>query len=128
LGDPFAQNPPYSGNPSLDRVNAYRSGVDQPVAELGDASTTTYCRNLVEIGGPLLFQKERPFFRKADSPDPGVANSLFTFMALRFRGTYMLLNEDGKTCADLLGQPNPVTLTVDKKTGIVIDATFQRPR
>jgi hypothetical protein len=123
-GDPFAQNPPYSGTPDLDQVNAYRRGVDQPVAEkLDDASTTTYCRNLVKIGGPLLFQKEQPFFRKALSPDPAVANSLFTFMALRFSGTYMLLNERGLTCADLLGQPNPVKLTL--KDGIVIDATFQ---
>jgi hypothetical protein len=95
------------------------------VAEkLDDASTTTYCRNLVKIGGPLLFQKEQPFFRKALSPDPAVADSLFTFMALRFSGTYMLLNERGLTCADLLGQPNPVKLTLDA-AGIVIDATFQ---
>ena len=51
------------------------------------------------------------------SPDPAVANSLFTFMALRFSGTYMLLNElkghKRVSCADLLGQPNPVTLTLD---------------
>jgi hypothetical protein len=57
-----------------------------------------------------------------------VANSLFTFMALRFSGTYMLLNErKGQkrvSCADLLGQPNPVKLTLDA-AGIVIDATFQ---
>jgi hypothetical protein len=125
-GDPFAQDPPYSGKPDLNQVNAYRRGVDQPeAAKLDDASTTTYCRNLVKIGGPLLFQKEQPFFdRVRPGPDPAVADSLFTFMALRFSGTYMLLNEDGLNCADLLGQPNPVTLTVDA-AGIVIDATFQ---
>jgi hypothetical protein len=124
-GDPFAQNPPYSGNPSLAQVNAYRRGVDQPVAaNLNDASTTTYCRNLVNIGGPLLFQKEQPDFVERPSPDPAVADSLFTFMALRFSGTYMLLNENGKNCADLLGQPNPVKLTLDA-AGIVIDAKFQ---
>jgi hypothetical protein len=123
-GDPFAQNPPYSGIPDLDQVNAYRRGVDQPeAANLHDASTTTYCRNLVDIGVPLL-QLEQPFFVVRPSPDPAVANSLFTFMALRFSGTYMLLNERGLTCADLLGQPNPVTLTLDA-AGIVIDATFQ---
>jgi hypothetical protein len=123
-GDPFAQNPPYSGIPDLDQVNAYRRGVDQPeAANLHDASTKTYCRNLVNIGVPLL-QLEQPFFVVRPSPDPAVADSLFTFMALRFSGTYMLLNEDGLNCADLLGQPNPVTLTVDA-AGIVIDATFQ---
>jgi hypothetical protein len=123
-GDPFAQNPPYSGIPDLDQVNAYRRGVDQPVAaNLHDASTKTYCRNLVDIGVPLL-QKERPRFEMRPSPDPAVADSLFTFMALRFSGTYVLLNERGSTCADLLGQPNPVKLTLDA-AGIVIDATFQ---
>jgi hypothetical protein len=124
-GDPFAQNPPYSGIPDLDQVNAYRRGVDQPeAANLDDASTTTYCRNLVDIGVPLL-QLEEKRFRAADSPDPAVANSLFTFMMLRFSGTYMLLNERGATCVELLGQPNPVILTTDAATGIVTDATFQ---
>src|SRR5437763_1330047 len=123
-GDPFAQNPPYSGMIDLDQVNAYRRGVDQPeAANLEDASKTTYCRNLVDLGVPLL-QLEQPFLTVAPSPFPDVANSLFTFMAQRFVGTYMLLNERGLTCADLLGQPVPVTLTTDA-AGIVIDATFQ---
>jgi hypothetical protein len=123
-GDPFAQNPPYSGIPDLAQVNAYRRGVDQPeAANLEDASTTTYCRNLVDLGVPLL-QLEQPFLTVAPSPFPDVANSLFTFMAQRFVGTYMLLNERGLTCADLLGQPVPVTLTTDA-AGVVIDATFQ---
>jgi hypothetical protein len=123
-GDPFAQNPPYSGIPDLAQVNAYRRGVDQPeAANLEDASTTMYCRNLVDLGVPLL-QLEQPFLTVAPSPFPDVANSLFTFMAQRFVGTYMLLNERGLTCADLLGQPVPVTLTTDA-AGVVIDATFQ---
>jgi hypothetical protein len=123
-GDPFAQNPPYSGIPDLDQVNAYRRGVDQPqAANLEDASTTTYCRNLVDIGIPLL-QLEQPFFIVRPSPAPDVANSLWTFMMTRFSGTYMLLNERGLTCADLLGQPNPVSLTTDAATGIVTAAEF----
>jgi hypothetical protein len=121
-GDPFAQKPPYSGNPSLNQVNAYRRGVDQPEAmDLLDASTMTYCRNLVDIGLPLL-QLERPFFVKRPSP-AAVANSLFTFMALRLSATYTLLNERGKNCADLLDQPNPVKLTRDA-AGIVIEQLF----
>ena len=124
LGDPFAQLPPYSGIIDLGQVNLYRLGVDQPLAAtLDDASTTTYCRNLVDIGLPLL-QLEQPFLKDFRSPFPDVANNLFTFMAQRFSGTYMLLNEFGRTCADLLGQPNPVTLTTDAN-GVVIDATFQ---
>jgi hypothetical protein len=130
-GDPFAQNPPYSGIPDLDQVNAYRRGVDQPeAANLDDASTTTYCRNLVDIGIPLL-QLEQPFFIVRPSPDPAVADSLWTFMMLRFSGTYMLLNENrliegqtvNLTCMDFLGLPNPVSLTTNAE-GIVIAAEF----
>jgi len=44
-------------------------------------------------------------------------------MMLRFSGTYMLLNEFGRTCADLLGQPNPVSLTMNAE-GVVIAAEF----
>jgi hypothetical protein len=123
LGDPFAQTPPYSGNADLAQVNRYRVGVDQPPAKIpNDASTKTYCGNLVIFGIPLL-QLERPFFIEADSPDPAVANSLWTFMLTRFHGTYMLLNENGATCMELLGGlPNPVSLTFTD--GIVTDAEF----
>jgi hypothetical protein len=122
-GDPFAQNPPYSGMIDLAQVNAYRRGVDQPeAANLEDASTTTYCRNLVDIGIPRL-QLERPFFIVRPSPFPNLADSLWTFMMLRFSGTYMLLNERGRTCADLLGQPNPVSLTTNAE-GVVTAAEF----
>jgi hypothetical protein len=128
-GDPFAQNPPYSGMIDLGQVNAYRRGVDQPeAANLSEASTTTYCRNLVDIGLPLL-QLEQPKLTAFQSPFPNVANNLFTFVAQRFVGTYMMLNESPDprhplTCAELLGQPVPVTLTRDAN-GVVIDATIQ---
>ena len=114
---------------ALAQVNLYRLGVDQPLAAtLDDASTTTYCRNLVDIGLPLL-QLEQPFLMAFRSPFPNVANNLFTFMAQRFVGTYMMLNESPDprhplTCAELLGQPVPVTLTTDAN-GVVIDATIQ---
>jgi len=130
-GDPFAQNPPYSGMIDLDQVNAYRRGVDQPqAANLDDASTTTYCRNLVDIGIPRL-QLEMPFFIVRPSPFPNLADSLWTFMMLRFSGTYMLLNENrmvgdevvNLTCTNFLGGlPNPVSLTITD--GIVTAAEF----
>jgi hypothetical protein len=132
LGDPFAQAPPYSGNPDLGQVNAYRLGVDQPLAaNLDDASTTAYCRNLVIFGIPLL-QLERPFFVGQPSPAMDVAVDLWTFMLTRFSGTYMLLNENrlvggevvNLTCMDFLGGlPNPVSLTMNAD-GVVIAAEF----
>ncbi|PYX90978.1 MAG: hypothetical protein DMG67_11775 [Acidobacteria bacterium] len=119
-GDPFVLNPPLIGTPNdLARVNEYRRGVDQPVAaSLADANTKTYCSNMrkIQINKMILDRPQLTVFR---SPFPNIANSLFTFMAQRFVGSYELLN-----CADLLGQPDPVTLITDAN-GIVIDATFQ---
>jgi hypothetical protein len=118
-GDPFVLNPTYTGDLDLAKVNAYRRGVDQPeAATLEDASTTTYCRHVREIAPPRL-ELDRPFFEDFRSPFPELANTLFTFMALRFMGTYELLN-----CQALLGQPDPVMLITNGQ-GIVIDATFQ---
>ncbi|HEV2583484.1 MAG TPA: hypothetical protein VGT44_21670, partial [Ktedonobacteraceae bacterium] len=40
---------------NLDKINAYRAGVDQPIAQnLGAASTQQYCQNLLDIGPARL--------------------------------------------------------------------------
>ena len=118
-GDPFVLNPTFTGKPDLAKVNAYRRGVDQPVVDdLGDASTTTYCSHVREIATDKL-QLDQHLFRAFRSPFPNVANSLFTFMAQRFVGTYEMLN-----CQALLNQPDPVTLIMDAN-GVVIDAMIQ---
>lgn len=117
-GDPFVLNAA-TGKPDLAKVNAYRRGVDQPVVDdLEDASTTTYCRHVSEIGSDKL-QRDQDLFRAFKSPFPDLANSLFTFMALRFVGTYDLLQ-----CQALLNEPDPVTLIMDAN-GIVIDAMIE---
>src|SRR5207245_6454514 len=104
----FVLNPTFTGKPDLAKVNAYRRGVDQPVVDdLGDASTTRYCRHVREIATDKL-QLDQHLFRAFRSPFPNVANSLFTFMAQRFVGTYEMLN-----CQALMNQPDPVTLIMD---------------
>ena len=48
VGDPMVLN---NNQPDLNKLNAYRSGVDQAAAgNLDTASTTTYCQHLLAIG------------------------------------------------------------------------------
>lgn len=110
-----------NNNPSLAKVNAYRIGVDQmPAATANDASTTTYCTDIINIALPRL-QFDMKTFQNQASPDGGAAaNSLFTFLANRLNVT---LGADGLNCVGLLNIKNPVTLTTDGN-GVVTGATL----
>jgi hypothetical protein len=117
LGDPFALDP-VTGLPNLAKVNEYRAGVGQlPAIFAGDADQTTYCSNVRSQARQSLMA-DRALFTAFRSPDPTVANSLFTFMANRLFDTY-----DNLKCQPLLNLPVPVTLIKDG-AGIVIDATI----
>jgi len=110
-----------NNHPSLAKVNAYRIGVDQmPAATANDASTTTYCNNLINIALPRL-QLDMKTFQNQASPDGGAtANSLFTFLANRLNAT---LGANGLNCVGLLNIQNPVKLITDDN-GIVTGATL----
>ena len=110
-----------NNNPSLSKTNAYRIGVDQtPAATANDASTTTFCTNIINIALPRL-QLDMQAFLNRPSPDGGAtANSLFTFMANRLNAT---LSANGLNCVGLLNIQNPVKLTVDNN-GVVTGATL----
>ncbi|HJT59357.1 MAG TPA: hypothetical protein VJ761_22810 [Ktedonobacteraceae bacterium] len=115
--DPMVLN---NNNRDLSKINAYRVGVDQqPAQTLGDASTITYCQNLRSIGAQRM-QRDTQLTQAAASPDAGAANSLFTFLAQRFVTSY---GADGLNCAQLLKQPDPVTVTTDSN-GVAIAATI----
>lgn len=115
--DPMVLN---NGNISLNKLNAYRRGVNQPpVANADAASTTTYCQNMVNIGIPRIVL-DAPFTVKSAPPDPAVGNTLFTFLAQRFTATY---GENGLNCAKLLGKPSPITTTLDGN-GVAISAAL----
>jgi hypothetical protein len=80
LGDPFVFDPPLTGNQSLRQVNQYRRGVNQRhVTNPEDASTTKYCRKMRKVQTKKLFQ-DKSAFTAFRSPDPAVADTLFTFM------------------------------------------------
>ena len=116
-GDPMVLN---NNNPDLNKLNAYRIGVDQPQAQgMRAASTTAYCRHLLAIG-PARIQLDMQFTQGRGSPDPAAANSLLNFLAQRFVATY---GPNGLNCAGLLNKPDPIAVTTDDN-GVAISATF----
>jgi hypothetical protein len=117
-GDPMVL---VNGRPNLQKINLYRAGVDQPPAEsLSQASTVTYCKNLLDIAPERLFL-DAPLTKQAPSPVPAMANTLFTFLAQRFNTTW---GPAGLNCRDLLHQKSPITVTVNAQ-GVAINATLR---
>ncbi len=109
-----------NNEPNLDKVNAYRIGVDQPtVQNLDAAATFLYCANLFAIA-PQRILLDAPQTQIRPSPDPAVANSLFTFLAQRFVFTF---EANGLNCIKVLGQPDPVAVQLDGN-GVAIAATI----
>ena len=114
-GDPMVL---HGNSHDLYKVDAYRLGVDQPLAvSLGHASTTDYCRNMVNIAPPRLLANQAAL-TAAPSPVPADGNNLFTFLAQRFVGSFDILG-----CATLLNVPDPVSFTTDAN-GTAISATI----
>lgn len=116
-GDPMVVT---NNQPDLNKLNAYRRGVDQSlVSTLDAANTTTYCKHLLAIG-PARIQLDMQFTQGRPSPDPAAANSLFTFLAQRFVASY---GANGLNCVGLLNIPDPVAVTTDGN-GVATAATF----
>ncbi|MBX5450155.1 MAG: hypothetical protein IRZ24_08815 [Thermogemmatispora sp.] len=116
-GDPMVT---VDGHPNLAKLNAYRAGVDQPqVRDQLFASTTLYCANLLAIA-PLRLLVDAPLTKTRPSPDPAVANSLFTFLAQRFITTFEV---DGLNCTRLLHVPDPVQVQRTPQ-GVAVAATI----
>lgn len=116
-GDPMVL---VNNNPNLGKLNAYRRGVGQPVANnLDMASTVAYCQNLLNIA-PGRIQLDMPFTQGQASPDAAAANNLFTFIAQRFVTTF---EANGLNCMNLLGKPDPITVQKDGN-GVAIAATI----
>ena len=109
-----------NNQPDINKLNAYRIGVDQSrVPTLAAASTTTYCKHLLAIG-PARIQLDMQLTQGRPSPDPAVANSLFTFLEQRFVASY---GANGLNCVGLLNKPDPITVTTDAN-GVAISATY----
>jgi hypothetical protein len=108
----MAQN----GGNDLNKVNLYRAGVNQPMANtLADADPVAYCRNFRAITPPKLLL-DKPYLVVAATPAPAVGDSLFTFLAGRYVAAYSILG-----CQTLLNQPVNLILTVNGD-GVVTNA------
>jgi hypothetical protein len=117
LNDPMTLD---NGADSLVKVNAYRRGVNQPLARSNkDADPSAYCANLRSIH-PAKLALDRSLLSAQHSPFPLMADSLFTFMAQRYVASYALLG-----CEVLLKMPVNVALTTNA-AGVVIDAALPR--
>ncbi len=110
-----------NNNPNLNKVNAYRVGVDQPVVHNANLSSTTiYCIGLLAIA-PQRMLLDTFLTKNQASPDPAAANTLLTFLAQRFITTWGL--NGGLNCQALLHLPSPVTVTKDGN-GVATSATI----
>ncbi len=113
LNDPMVLN---GANFSRTKLNAYRAGVDQPIARNdGQADPKAYCQNLVTVGSPRI-ALDATMTVKMTTPDPAVGNTLFTFLTQRFAASYTNLN-----CDKLLGKASPLITTQDGN-GVAISA------
>ena len=111
--DPMAMD---GAKVSVTKTNLYRAGVNQaPINSAGNLAKT-YCKNMVDIQVARL-QQDQALDQKVGSPDPGAANTLFTFLAQRLNASVTNLG-----CDQLLKIKAPATLKL--KNGVAVDATF----
>jgi hypothetical protein len=109
-----------NGNISVNKLNQYRRGVDQPPFDNADAASgKTYCQNMADVGAARIVA-DAPFTVNAQTPDAGVGDTLFTFLAQRFVNAY---GPDNLKCDQLLGQPSPIA-TTQNGDGVAISVTF----
>jgi hypothetical protein len=113
------------GKSNMAKTNTYRRGVDQPMGWYWDqASTARYCRHMLRIAPARMLLDQALLMPDAThptrglSPDPGAADSLFTFMAQRFVASYDMLG-----CSALVRLPDPITVSADAQ-GVVTAATI----
>ena len=105
--------------PNLDKTNLYRLSVNQPNGTLQSTDTATFCLNYGTIA-PSRIILDKAMTVNAPSPDPALANSLFTFLCQRFAGSF---GPGGLNCVGYLNIPNPIALTQDAN-GVAIDCQF----
>lgn len=111
-----------NGEPNLEKLNAYRAGVDQPLVQNASmASTQAYCASLLAIG-PKRLLLDAPMTLQGPTVDPAAANSLFTFLAQRFVTSYGAA-APGLNCRKLIHMPDPIKVKTDKN-GVAISATI----
>ncbi|KAK3825760.1 MAG: hypothetical protein J3Q66DRAFT_278371 [Benniella sp.] len=111
-----------NGKQSLEKLNAYRQGVDQPlVTKLSQASTKAFCRNYHKIAPPYIHSIAKQL-AKRPSPAADTANNLLTFMGQRYAASWVNLG-----CDKVLKKTSDITVTVDKN-GVAIKIHFHQSK
>ena len=109
-----------NGQRNLNKLNAYRVGVDQAtVNDPAQSSTQTYCSFMRMIAPPRL-SLDAALTIGQPSPDAAAANSLLTFLEQRFVASY---GANGLNCQALLHLADPITVQTDAN-GVAIDGTI----
>jgi len=112
-----------NNQPSLDKVNAYRAGCGQAIANVPtDADSFQYCFNLYYVG-PKRIAANSASFSNLGSPDQNAATNLFAFLAQRYA---MSFGPDGLNCASLLNVPPPI-VPIKNMGGQFVGATITVP-
>ncbi|QBD77863.1 hypothetical protein EPA93_18440 [Ktedonosporobacter rubrisoli] len=107
--------------PNLDKLNAYRRGVDQPtVSSVDSARTKDYCLNLQQVA-PARLRADAELLGRSQSDNPAVGNTLFTFMAQRYVNTFTLPVGTGLNCQKMFNL-QPRVVTQQNKDGVAVSA------
>jgi len=107
------------GNPDINKLNAYRTSVNQaPIRNLNQANTVSYCKNMYSVmgAGRILLWSSKTV--KAASPDPAFKN-LAAFMVGRYNAA---VGADNLNCVALLNKPSPLLNNVDKNGNFIFPA------
>lgn len=111
-----------NNKPSIRKVNAYRKGVDQPLAmHLSQASPKAYCQNFGNVA-PGYIQSISKQLVNGPSPDPAAANNLLTFMGQRYQASWTNLG-----CDKILKKTSDITVTTNKE-GVAISVHFHQSK
>jgi hypothetical protein len=109
LGDPMCLT--NNGGPDLEKVNLYRVGVSQVIANNArQASTKTYCQNFGSVFPQRMMNSVTQTLLSAQPSPANTATNLFTFLAARFEVSF---SAGELNCTGLLGIPSPITVTFD---------------
>jgi len=112
-----------NGTASLQKVNSFRLGVNQQVAQtVSMANGTLYCQNYFNAV-PTRLALNAPVFLQLSSPDSTIASNLLGFLAKRFSNAF---GPNGLNCVNLLGVASPIVPIFDMN-GIAINANITVP-
>jgi len=98
---------------SLEKLNLYRIGVNQPLlSSINISNNILYCKQLIKIA-PVFLDLHKDELSKKSSPDSNIASNLLNFLANRFINSLMILN-----CQNLTGLTSPISV-IFNENGIV---------